>query len=251
MSQPSNLPRTLEEILKDYSQADKLSKQNPEAFPLNGRPGIEMRIRQSKDKLPKLRLEYLTKILKSSYGFFLEGLDDAKKVAFAKIAVDNGAVTVDADAIYQKIADVVQPTMGRTREFSVTQVSLMDHTLKEVVEKTGYDGTLNRTVIGDMRVCKDRPRLVAYIRDLVARSNGSTPATVAAQSEIVSQALAREFSGKRLVVVVTNASAGNRAAIGGLFTKNTTVDVDAIEEVNEETAATIFREGLGLTKTAA
>lgn len=248
---PSNQPRTLEDVLKDYAQADKLSKQNVEAYPMNGRPGIEMRVRQSKDKLPKLRLEYLTRILRSSFGFFLEGEDQAKKDAFAAIAVENGAVTVDADTVYQKIADVVQTTMGRNKEFSVTQVGLMDHTLRELVEKTGYDGTLNRTAITELRVCKDRPRLLAYVRDLVARSNGSVPATVSAQSQIVAQALEKKFSGKRLVVVVTNATASNRAALGGLFTKNTTVDVDSLDEVNEETAATIFREGLGLTKSGA
>lgn len=209
-----------------------------------------MRIRQHKDKLPKLRLEYLTRILGSSFGFFLEGEDEAKNEAFTKIALENGAVAIDADSIYQKIADAVTPTMGRNREFSVTQVSLMDHTLRELVEKTGYDGELNRTQISELRVCKDRQRLVSYIRDLVARSNGSTPATVCAQSEIVAQAIAKEFTGKRLVVVVRNASAGNRASIGGLFRKNTSVNVDDIAEVTEEVAATIFREGLGLTKAA-
>lgn len=242
--------RTLRDILKDYSQAEKFSKQNPEAFPLPARGGIEMRVRQAKDKIPKLRLEYLSAVLKSSFGFFLEGADEAKKDAFSKIAVENGAVTVDADAVFKALADATERTMGPSKEFSVTQVSLMDHALNELVEATGYDGTLNRTTLSELRVVKDRDRLLRYLRELVARSNGSTPVTVQAQSDIVKQAISKEFTGKRLVVVVRNAAPTTRAPLSGIFTRNTTVDVDSLPEVTEEVAATIFREGLGLAKAA-
>jgi hypothetical protein len=241
-----NPPRTLHDILKDYKQAEKFSKESPEQYPPPGRPGIEVRIRQSKANLPKLRLEYLTAILKSSFGFFLEGEDEAKKDAFTAISVENGAFSVDADSIYQKLADATERSMGARKEFSVTQVGLMDHALRELVEKTGYDGAINRTTITELRAVPDRERLLRYIREIVARSNGSTPAVVSAQSDIVGQALSKEFSGKRLVVVVRNASAMNRAALNGIFTRSTTVDVDLIPEVTEERAAAIFREGLGL-----
>jgi hypothetical protein len=245
----NNLPRTLDEILKDYKQTEKFSKQSSESFPLPGRPGIEVRIAQAKVKLPKLRLEYLTRILRSSFGFFLEG-DETKGAAFAKIALDNGAVLVDADEIFIKLADAIQYSIGPNKEFSITQTGLMDHALRELVEKTGYDGTLNRTQITDMRVVNTREKLVNYIRELVARNNGSTPVTVCAQSDIVAQALAKEFNGKRLVVVVKNASSNTRAPLAGLFTKSTNVDLDSIEDVNEETAATIFRDGLGIKASA-
>jgi hypothetical protein len=240
----------LDELLKNYSRTEKLSKRSVESVPLPARPGIEMQVRQSIAALPKLRLEYLTRILRSSFGFFLEGVDEEKNNAFTKIALDNGAVLVDADALFQKLAKEVQYSLGPSKEFSITQIGLMDHALRELVEATGYDGTLNRTVISELRVVKDRERLVSYIRELVARSNGSTPVTVTAQSDIVRQALEQQFAGKRLVVIVRNASAQNRAALAGLFTKVTNVDLDSVTEVNEETAATIFRDGFG-QKTAA
>jgi hypothetical protein len=245
----NNLPRTLDEILKDYRKTEKFSKQSAEEFPLPGRPGIEVRIAQAKVKLPKLRLEYLTRILRSSYGFFLEG-DEAKGQQFVNIAMDNGAVLVDAEEIFRKLADAVQYSIGPNKEFSITQIGLMDHALRELVEKTGYDGSLNRTQISELRVVKNREKLVDYIRELVARSNGSVPVTVSAQSDIVTQALAKDFNGKRLVVVVKNASATTRAPLAGLFTKVTNVDLDSIDTVNEETAATIFRDGLGIKASA-
>jgi len=238
--------RMLSDILKDYQRADKTAKRSPEEVPLPGRPSVEIAVTRAKLALPKLRIEYLTRILKSSYGFFLEGEDKEKNDAFTKIAVENGAVVVDAGAIFEKIADVVQPTLGPSKEFSITQISLMDHTLQELVESTGFEGSLNRTQIKELRVVKDRERLVDYIRELVAASNASVPVTVTAQSDIVKQALAQEFDGRRLVVIVRNAAAGNRAALAGLFTKVKTVDLDQAEVVNEETAAVIFRDGFGI-----
>lgn len=246
-----NKPRTAEDVLKDYTRADRLSKRSVEEVPLPGRPSIEMQIRQSKDNLPKLRLEYLNVILRSSYGFFVEGTDDAKKQKFVDIALDNGALLVDADAVFQKLADQTQHSIGPSKEFSVTQVGLLDHALRELVEATGHDGTLNRTTINELRVVKNREKLVDYIRELVTRSNGAVPAVVAAQSEIIRQAIAREFAGKRLVVVVKRASAFNRTALAGLFTKSTTVDTDAVEEVDEAYAEDVIRAGLGLKAKAA
>jgi len=239
-------PRTLDDILKDYERADRFSKRSVEEVPLPGRPGIEIQVSRSKLALPKLRQEYLTRILRSSFGFFLESENQEKNDAFTKIAVENGAVVIDADAIFQKLADAVQYSLGPSREFSVTQIGLMDHALNELVESTGLEGSLNRTQIKELRVVKNRERLVDYIRDLVAASNASVPVTVTAQSDIVKQALEQKFAGKRLVVVVRNAAAGNRAALTGLFTKVKVVDLDEVETVNEETAAVIFRDGFGI-----
>lgn len=246
----SNPQRTLDDILKDYNRTEMLSQRNPEAFPLPGRPGIEMQARQAKIQLPKLRLEYLTTILKSSFGFFVEG-DADKAQAFTDIAVSNGAVVVDADSLFQKLTAAVERSIGPSKEFSITQVGLMDHELRELVEKTGYDGQLNRTQIYQLVVVQTRERLTQYIRELVARSNGSTPVTVCAQSDIVAQALKNKFSGRRLVVVVRNASPTSRAPLAGLFTKSTNVDVDAFDKMDEETANEIFRKGLGIKPTAA
>ena len=247
----SKLPRTPEDVLKDYTRANRLSKRSVEEVPLPGRPAIEMQIRQSKENLPKLRMEYLKVILKSSYGFFLEGEDDAKKQKFVDIALENGVLLVDADAVFQKLADQVQYSIGPSREFSVTQVGLLDHALRELVEATGHDGVLNRTTISQLRIVKNREKLVDYIRELVANSNGAVPVVVAAQSEIIRQAIDREFAGKRLVVAVKRADAFNRVALAGLFTKNTTVNVDEAEEVNEAYVEEVIRAGLGLkAKTA-
>jgi len=230
-------PRTLEEILKDYQRSDTLSKRDLDTVPTNTRAGFETQIRHAKDQLPRLRVEYLTRILKKATGFFLEGSEDKVK-KFTAISVANGAFQVDATEIFEKLADQVQGSIGSRREFSVTQTSLLNHALTELVEKTGYDGKAERVTVNDLRVVSDRRKLVAYIRELVTRTNGAVPSRAYAQASLVDQALKTEFAGKHLVAVVRNASAADRAALASIFTKAVTVNLDdvSLEQIDEKFA---------------
>lgn len=228
-------PRTLENILTEYKRAEEVSKRNLDTVSPSTRPAHEAAVRKAKSELPQLRVEYLTAISKSAYGFFVDG-DQAKVDKFVEIARENGAFLVDADAIFRELAKRVQPSLGGRKEFSVTQVSLLDYALRELVEATGYEGKLNRISISEVRVTSNEEQLVKYIRELVARTNGSTPSAVYAQSEIVRQAFEAGFTKRNLVVVVKNATQLDRAALHGLFTKTTRVDVDSVAEVDERFA---------------
>jgi hypothetical protein len=229
-----NKPRTLSDVLADYASADKLSKQDLEAVSQNTRAGFANRIRAAKDALPKLRIEYLTRILKNSAAFFVEGGDKLRVAEFKKHAVANGAFVVDAAAIFETLADKIQRSLGVTRQFSITQTGLLDQELRELVKATGYDEAPKHVAIRDLRVVPTRERLVDYIRELVVSSNGGTPSRVAAQAALLDQTLKAKFTDPRLIVVVENTSSLDRAALAGLFSKVIPIDLDDVDgEVDE------------------
>ncbi len=227
--------RTLDDVLTDYAKADKKSKLNLDAVAPASRPGHAIAIREATAKLPTLRVEYLTGILKNAVGFFTEG-DPAKAETFAKISSENGAFDLNAAAIFEVLADQIQVTMGGKREFSVTQVGQLDTALKTLVAKTGYEGPMNRISISDLRVVPTREKLVTYIKDLVTKTNGSTPSVVSLQDNLVNQALKQKFAGKRLVAVVRNASQSDRAGLMGLFSRVVKVNVDEADVIDEKFA---------------
>jgi len=227
--------RTLDEVLTEYTKADALSRKNLDSVPEATRAGHATAIRQAKDKLPTLRVEYLTAILKNAVGFFVEG-DPVKAEKFSKIASESGAFDLNAVAIFEVLADQIQGTMGGKREFSVTQVGQLDRALKDLVEKTGYTGQLNRISISSLQVVPNRAKLVNYIKELVNRTNGSTPSVVSAQNDLVTKAMKAKFNGKRLVVVVRNATSTDRSALMGLFTKVVKVNVDEADQIDEKFA---------------
>lgn len=230
-----NKLRTLDVVLTEYTRAEELAKKDLDSVPVTSRPGWGIAIRQAKDKLPSLRAEYLTRILKNSVGFFVDG-DDAKALKFSEIAAKNGAFVVDAAAIFNALADKVQASIGGRKEFSVTQISLLDSALKDLLTSAGYDGRLERVTMASLQVVSTRERLVSYIRELVVNSNGFTASVIAAQSALLAQALKDKFDGKVLVVVVRNASSVDRAGLAGLFTRTAKVDVDAVDEIDERFA---------------
>jgi hypothetical protein len=140
--------------------------------------------------------------------------------------------------------------MGGKREFSVTQVGQLDTALKVLVAKTGYDGRLNRISISSLQVVPNREKLVNYIKELVIRTNGSTPSVVAAQDSLVNAAMKAKFTGKRLVVVVRNATSTDRSALMGLFTRVVKVNVDEAEVVDERFARDVIEGALKPAKPA-
>lgn len=227
--------RTTKTILEDYKRVELISKRDLNMVDPRTRPGHEAAMRKARLDLPKMRIEYLSAISKKSFGFFVSG-DAEKAQKFATIAAESGAFTVNAAAIFDVLADRIQPSIGGRKEFSVTQVGLLDQGLRELVQKTGYSGTLNRVDIKSIRVVSNREQLVAYIRELVMRTNGTTPSAVFAQGEIIRQALAQDFTGQRMVVTVLNATNLDRTALSGLFTKTAMIDVDSVEAVNERFA---------------
>ncbi len=228
-------PRTLDDVLADYEKAERLAKKNLDTVPAQSRVGWATTINQAKAKLPSLRMEYLTGILKNAVGFFTDGPADRAE-QFSKIATENGVFEVNAVTIFEVLADQIQGTLGGKREFSVTQRGQLDTALRTLVEKTGYTGSLNRISQSDLRVVPTREKLVEYIKELIANSNGSTPSVVSAQDSLISQALKARFAGKTFVVVVRNTSSIDRAALAGLFTKVVRVDLDGVDEIDEKFA---------------
>lgn len=226
-------PRTLSDILTDYQKATKQAAKDLDAVPEATRPAHAVAIRAAKDALPRLRSEYFQRIMKNAYGFIVTG-DEEKSKQFTQIAAESGAIVIDGDALYNDLANRIQPTIGGRREFSVTQEGHLNEILRELVEATGHEGKLNRVSIKELRVIPTKERLVEYVRELVMRYNGTLPAQFRMQADITAQALLKGFAGKNLVVVIQGSSVNAPAA--NFFKRVTRVDVDAVDEVNEKFA---------------
>ena len=243
-------PRQLPEILKEYKETAKLAQTNLDAVPAATRPGFAVAIRQAQERLPSLKAEYLARELKNSVAAFAVG-DEAKQVKFADVSREvGGTITVDARAAYEKMAKKVEPSIGRSREFSMYQSSLLDQALKELAEDTGYTGKFETVKFRQLKIVNTHEELVDYIRELVFASNGVTPAIIAAQNTILTESLKNDFTGKVLAVVVVNSEPIDRQAIGSMFTKTAEARVDEVEEVDERFARTVF-EGKPKEKPAA
>ena len=235
--------RQLNEILADYKATFKRANLNLDAVQANTRSGFATAKRQAQDALPDLRAEFLARGLKNSIAAFVVG-DENKGKEFAKVAnTAGGTFTVDARATFEKMADLVAPSIGRTREFSQHQAALLDQALKTLAEETGYTGSLNQVRFRTLKIVKDRDALVDYIRELCYATNGVTPTFISAQNQILTQSLKSDFTGKVLAVTILNAEPKDRQALGSMFTKVLEVFVDEAEAIDERFARNSFEGG--------
>jgi hypothetical protein len=241
--------RQLPEILAEYRSATKKANLNLDAVQATTRAGFATAKRQAQDALPDIKAEFLARGLKNSIAAFVVG-DEARSKEFARVAASaGGTFTVDARAVFEKIADLVGPSIGRTREFAQHQAALMDQALKTLAEDTGYTGRLEQVRFRTLRIVATRDDLVDYIRELSYASNGVTPTFIAAQNQILTQALTSEFTGRVLAVTILNAEPQDRKALGSMFTKVLEARVDDAEVIDERFARNVF-EGGSKPKTA-
>lgn len=236
--------RTTEETLTQYKNAQKTAKLNLDSVPATTRAGFGIRIRQAEQALPELKREYLTRILNNSIAFFTRGSAEQAAKFAAAAAVAGSTFTVRADACYERLADRVEPSIGRTKQFSITQVNLVNQALKELMDDTGYPDKLSSVSLIDLRVMTTRAALVSYIRAIVVKANGCVPVAVAAQNSLLKQALDTDFSGKRLAVVVTGVDPVERTTLASMFGKVISVDLPDGQEIDEGFARKVFEKAM-------
>jgi len=234
--------RSLESILKDLSDAKKVSETELDTIPLAGRPGMQMAIRQAKADIPKLLEVYQQRVYTVMSVYFPFG-DPAKCLAFADLAAkEGGAVKVDADRVYREIATkYVELTLGRTREFGTTQLLKVAEGLREVLAAAGYpNATFQQPKLKDVRAVPTVDHTVAYVREICENSFGTELTLVFIKKDLTDLAFATQFAGKVFRAVILNASDAERANLAGAFRRVTPVDVDSAEAIDEAFVAATF-----------
>lgn len=120
----------LEEALKTYNDTKALAGINLDEVPSRFRGGKEAQKREAETALDNLRTQYENALQESAFGLMVTG---AAREEFAKIASEEAEVlSVDADELYRRLVDRVEPSMGGNREFGVSQYSLLIQELRAV-----------------------------------------------------------------------------------------------------------------------
>jgi hypothetical protein len=223
------MKRTIEVILNDLKAALQAANIDLDGVPARSLPSFEMSKRQATDDAVVLKKEYVTRIMGISRAFVTTG-DPQKALEYAAVAAREGAtITVDAQELYKKIADRVEPSLGSTREFTVNQLFLLHRALEVMAAELGLSD-LSAPRLRELRVCATAADTTAYIRELVRGSCGDVLNLTYLQSVIGDRALEMDFKGQLLPIVLLNVDGED---LRGMFrqaklvplTQDTVVDV--------------------------
>ena len=228
------------ESLKDLAEKMRVTKRRAEtdleAVPYQTRSSMANMKRNAEGQLETLRKDFANAVRRASIAVFLAG-DPARQEKFAEIAkkeVTGAMVVVHADAVYERLANRVQPSLGASRQFGVGQHQLLLGTLTDV-EKELDIRWMSRPAPGSDRAIQGHEDLVGYIRSLIRTSVGDELTKVYVDRQIVDSAVSVEFAGSTLLVIVVGSDAAETAALSGLFTHANTIPVGTSEDGEVDT----------------
>jgi hypothetical protein len=228
--------KDLKDLLKELVATKKRAGTDLEAVPYQTRASMTSMVQNAKEKLGSLEKDYFSRVRSNTLGMFLFG-DAPRVVQFAEIAgAEAGVYLVQGDALYQRLADKIEPSLGNTREFGTTQLGFLIDELKLIQRKELGITRMQLPSLREAKAVKDRIELVAYIRKLVQGAVGDDLLRMSIDKRVNQLALDSEFTGKLLPVAVVGIDQLEVSALTPLFTNAVTVDVGTSDdgEVNKE-----------------
>lgn len=228
--------KDLKELVKELAVTKKRASTDLEAVPYQTRASMTSMVQAAKEKLAELEKEYFTRVRLSSLGMFLFG-EPVRVATFAEIASEEaGVFLVQGDALYQRLADKVEPSLGPTREFGTHQLGILIDELKLIMRRELDIRTMKLPEMYESPALKDRIALVAHIRRLIQRAVGDDLLRLWINKQVNELALGAQFSGKLFPVAIVGLDLREVTGLIPLFTNAMTVEVGTSDdgEVNKE-----------------
>ena len=235
--------KTTTAMLKALKDATEDAALDLDSVPWVSRGGFEVAKREAKDALPRLRSEYSDRIFSNAIFFYPVG-NEEKCQQFAAVASQvGGTFTVDAQAVYQILAQKVEPTLGQRREFAVQQFTVMNDGIDDIMRAAPgqVDVTVPTSALKNLDAVPTFEALVAFIRNMVESERGKALVKLDVVRSVTDQAVSARFDAKTLAVVVLNTDEETRSALAS-GNRAAVVDVDSTEEITKAFAIKVFKE---------
>lgn len=199
---PKRSPAT---ILAEIAEAKKTASIDITNVRAANRGGISIAKADAEVKLKALREEFVAQLTERVASIFVVGAPaDLKQ--FGEIAADQGAIVIFADAMYEKMAADIEPTIGAQRMFGGTQVQHLIRSLEDCGRYAGL-GFLKVPRLLDVVVTKppeseEGPHTVDVVKDLISSQVGPELNTKWLEASIANAAVEDAYDSRIITVVV-------------------------------------------------
>jgi hypothetical protein len=230
-----NLSETMKKMLAARKVVEVgINPDNPSYLAL----GRELLLNQAKAEVRELTVE-LTKIIENvSGGVFISGPGAQK---FADLAEDEGAVVVDASALYTTIADPVERVLVTSdRYWRIDCLQAMYGVLSKYADKLGirWMKPLDTSKYVDARLLT-REDTVQAVRNIVRTALADDLNVMVLKSDVVEKIIKDEYNLNVVPVIVLNATADEIPGLATAF-GNRSITVTAKENAEKNDVITAF-----------
>jgi hypothetical protein len=204
MKMGTPLVNLLEGIKASQADADV----DIDQYPMKYRPAKAIAKADGAKSLEAFKNEYAREFGNRSAVILITGSAAAQQAFMAVAKEIGGTNLLSASALeaYRKMADDVEPTIGREREFAGTQLGHLLRSVEAVGKEAGSSFLKTPTLIDGVFIVRTFDDLVTGIRDLLLPQVGAVLNRDYLQTVLLRQAIEQEFSASTAAIVVTDAS---------------------------------------------
>lgn len=205
-------------LLEEIQTFNDLINQDLSAWDPNTYPGKSSQQGEAKKNLPALKAKYLDYLQDAALVMVLSGTQNSQ-TKFAEIAAEEGnTVTVDAKALYLKLSEGIEESLGYTREFGVTQLSLVINGIRDICLDLGIRET-DRPRHLEQVVVLTQADIVDHIRKIVRESDSDFLNVKYMSNTLLQQGLSKRYNQSVVPVVIMNASEEEAKALSQFWSK--------------------------------
>jgi hypothetical protein len=232
--------REIRDIIKDIRETEKLAVTKLDEVDYKYRGGMGVAIRNACEKLPKLLEEFKNSTIPHRLIAVFATGDETAISKVAEILTSNGGMVLDANAMYKKIADAVEPSYYKGREFGTTQFGRLSDTLREIMAMVELNEMPSPTF--SSQLCCDTKATVNHIRKLV-RACAQDALSMAYLKKMLSEELiSKALEAKVIPILVTDVSSPEeKALINILFSRSTSVEFSKDFQVTKNSVVKLFK----------
>ena len=210
--------KTMNELVKELVETEKLANVDLEAWDWRTRPSMTSTVRDAQERLADLKKTYFARVSEMTLGVFVFGSHAAEWAAISE--AENGGIVIHADAIYNRIADMVEPVVVDSKEFSTTAMTK----LIEGMANTGREFGVSAFNMPKFRggPIANRAALVDHIRNIIRDTLGDDLTRMSVTRELQRKIYEKKFDGNAValpIVVIGLSDAEEAESLESAFNK--------------------------------
>jgi hypothetical protein len=230
--------RQLVDIIEELNEVKKGATQNLDDFPYAVRQSRAIMKEQYKTRLAEVQKEFESTILPHRLvGLFVDGVaEDVKRLSdFIK---NKGGIVIDANILYNKLADEIEPSYYVHRTFDTTQYGLMVSKLGDIGTDLGY--SVMQHPVYKEATCPTREDTVQHVKMLIRNAIGDDINLYFVKREILETVQREKLRAEQLVVLVYGANPQEKQKISYYFNRFVQFNIpENYQPTNKEVSAVL------------
>jgi hypothetical protein len=217
--------KDMKALAEEIAQKQQLIAIDPDSVDWRGRPGFEASQRIAREELVGLKAEYGNVIRSNSLGIVVTGEGD-RPAFFAQVAArEADGVVVDAGALTRNLVEIIEPTLGPTRDFGPSQLGILAVGLDSVARKLGVHH-MQAVKLSGMAVVRNPAETEAMVRTLIQEAVGEDLLKLYVRVKTDEGAVAKLWTGgSTLPVLVIGVTEGEIESVLTIYGRNSIIDV--------------------------